>query len=162
MKWTHKSLRKIKKALAPEYSISLPTISRLLQGRDYSLRVNHKRVAGKPSPDRDVQFRYIVRWRQAYLRRQWPDHGVWEQMHQHFADDPDMEHLILDSTVIRAHPCAAGASKKRWSGRSSPGTQSGWFQHQNSRQRRWTGQPVAVHPHDGTTTRHHPSRSPGA
>lgn len=27
--------------------------------------------------------------------------------------DPDLEWLILDSTVIRAHPCAAGAKKKR-------------------------------------------------
>lgn len=72
LKWTHKSLRKIQKALTAEYSVSLPTISRLLQSRDYSLRVNHKRVAGKQSPYRDKQFRYIVRWRQAYLRRQWP------------------------------------------------------------------------------------------
>jgi hypothetical protein len=29
-------------------------------------------VAGKQSPDRDQQFRYIGRWRQAYLRRHWP------------------------------------------------------------------------------------------
>ena len=72
LKWTHKSLRKIQKALASEYGVSLPTISRLLQAQDYSLRVNHKRLAGKPSPDRDKQFRYLVRWRQAYLRRQWP------------------------------------------------------------------------------------------
>jgi transposase len=33
-------------------------------------------------------------------------------MHQHFAEDPDMEKLILDSSVVRAHPCAAGAGKK--------------------------------------------------
>ena len=33
-------------------------------------------------------------------------------MHQHLVDDPDMEHLIIDSTIVRAHPCAAGASKK--------------------------------------------------
>lgn len=72
LKWTHKSLRKIQKALGTEHPVSLPTISRLLQGRDYSLRVNHKRVAGKQSPHRDEQFRYIGRWRQAYLRRQWP------------------------------------------------------------------------------------------
>lgn len=72
LKWTHKSLRKIQTALRPAYPVSLPTISRLLQGRDYSLRVNHKRVAGKQSPHRDEQFRYIVRWRQAYLRRRWP------------------------------------------------------------------------------------------
>ena len=37
------------------------------------------------------------------------DNGIWERMHQHFADDPDMECLILDSTVARAHPSAAGA-----------------------------------------------------
>jgi hypothetical protein len=30
----------------------------------------------------------------------------------HFADDPDMEYIMLDSTVVRAHPCAVGAPKK--------------------------------------------------
>lgn len=30
-------------------------------------------------------------------------------MHPQWAEDPDMEHLLLDSTVIRAHPYAAGA-----------------------------------------------------
>lgn len=73
LKWTHKSLRKIKTALDNEgYAISPPTISRLLQAGDYSLQVNHKRVAGKQSLGRDEQFRYLVRWRQAYLRRGWP------------------------------------------------------------------------------------------
>ena len=52
-------------------------------------------------------------WNSHYKRfARWCDHEIWENMHQHFADDPDMENLILDSTVVRAHPCAAGASKK--------------------------------------------------
>ena len=73
LKWTHKSLRKIQTALDKEgYSISPPTISRLLQESDYSLQVNRKRISGKQSPGRDAQFRYIVRWRQAYLLRGWP------------------------------------------------------------------------------------------
>lgn len=72
LKWTHKSLRKIQAALATTYAVSLPTISRLLQARKYSLRVNHKRLASKPSPQRDQQFRYLVRFRQAYVRHHWP------------------------------------------------------------------------------------------
>jgi hypothetical protein len=73
LKWTHKSLRKIQQGLDDEgFAVSLPTISRLLRERDYSLRVNHKRVAGKQCPERDQQFAYIIRWRKAYLRRQWP------------------------------------------------------------------------------------------
>ena len=33
-------------------------------------------------------------------------------MDQHFADDPEMENVLLDSSVVGFHPCAAGASKK--------------------------------------------------
>ena len=43
----------------------------------------------------------------------WCDKRIWERMHQYFVQDPDMEHVIIDSTVVRAHPCAAGSSKKR-------------------------------------------------
>ncbi len=39
----------------------------------------------------------------------WCKQGIWEAMLAHFASDPDLECLLLDSTIIRAHPCAAGA-----------------------------------------------------
>jgi transposase len=53
-------------------------------------------------------------WNSIYKRfARWSEYEVWAQMHHHFVDDPDMEYLILDSTIVRAHPCAAGASKKK-------------------------------------------------
>jgi len=43
----------------------------------------------------------------------WKHNGVWERMYQHFIQEPDMESLLIDSTIVRAHPCAAGASSKK-------------------------------------------------
>lgn len=39
--------------------------------------------------------------------------------HQHFTNDPDKENILLDSTVVRAHPCAAGALSKKAVGRKT-------------------------------------------
>jgi len=53
------------------------------------------------------------KWNTIYKRFvRWCEHGVWQRMFEHFADDPDMENGMIDSTIVRAHPCAAGAQKK--------------------------------------------------
>jgi hypothetical protein len=41
------------------------------------------------------------------------DKGVWDAMHAHFANDPDMESIMIDGTIVRAHACAAGAPQKQ-------------------------------------------------
>lgn len=38
----------------------------------------------------------------------WSGKGVWQAMMAHFAEDADGEWIMLDSTITRAHPCAAG------------------------------------------------------
>ena len=50
------------------------------------------------------------RWNSVYRRfRRWGRHRIWEKMLAFFSDDADVKKLMGDSTVVRAHACAAGA-----------------------------------------------------
>ena len=53
-------------------------------------------------------------WNAVYKRfARWSELKVFEQLFAHFSQDRDMEYLLLDSTIVRAHACAAGAQKNR-------------------------------------------------
>src|SRR5690242_2647097 len=98
-------------------------------------------IAKTGAPWRDLPERF-GNWNAVWRRfDRWAKKGTWRTVFEAL-QDPDLEWLILDSTIIRAHPHAAGAKKKptgpggkasrRWagagagSGRRSTRGSAGW------------------------------------
>lgn len=72
LKWTHRSLRKLCKALRRlGLKVSPPTVARVMAQRGFSLRTCRKQRAGIRHPDRDRQFRFLVRLRRLYITHGW-------------------------------------------------------------------------------------------
>lgn len=60
-------------------------------------------------------------WNSVYKRFcRWDNFDIWRRMFEYFVEYPDMEHLLIDSTIIRAHPCSAGATKKTAVNKNKP------------------------------------------
>jgi transposase len=50
-------------------------------------------------------------WRAVHRRfKRWVDLGIWEQLMQ-YVIDKDLESVMIDATIVRAHACSAGYSK---------------------------------------------------
>lgn len=67
-------------------------------------------IARSGAPWRDLPERY-GNWNSVFKRfNRWSKKGVWERIFQEL-QDPDLDWVMIDSTVVRAHQHAAGQKK---------------------------------------------------
>jgi transposase len=65
---------------------------------------------GSPWRDLPAEFGH---WHRTYVRfSRWREKGVFEHVARVLRSDADLEHLFIDSTIVRAHQHSAGAQKK--------------------------------------------------
>lgn len=73
MRWSHKTPRKAAEELESEgIKVSENTVSRLLKGLGFHLRVNHKKISNGSPFDRDEQFKYIIQLRKEFSEESLP------------------------------------------------------------------------------------------
>jgi len=76
-------------------------------------------IARTGAPWRDLPERFGD-WNTTFQRfNRWAKSGVWARVMEALGGDADLEHLLIDSTVIRAHQHSAGAEKKGATRRSA-------------------------------------------
>ncbi len=77
---------------------------------------------GAPWRDLPAEF---GEWNSVFRRfSRWAKRGVWSRILEQVSQDPDLESLIIDATIIRAHQHAAGGKggfKRRRSGARAGG-----------------------------------------
>lgn len=95
-------------------------------------------------PWRDLPERFGV-WKAVHTRfSRWAERGVWEKVFKHLATDADHEYAMIDSTMVRAHPHSAGATKKKTAITPSGEAKADSARKSTRRSMRWATQSVFV------------------
>ena len=65
---------------------------------------------------RELDERY-GNWNSIYKRfNAWSKKGIWSKLLEFCSEDPDLEYVMVDATIVRAHACAAGYGKQNTEG----------------------------------------------
>jgi len=65
------------------------------------------------APWRDLPERY-GHWKNVHRRfSRWSSTGVFDKIFQLLSEDADMEFLLMDGTIVKAHQHSSGAKKKK-------------------------------------------------
>ena len=101
-------------------------------------------IARTGSPWRDLPAEF-GRWHTVYIRfSRWRSKGAWQRVANALAGETEIEHILIDSTIVRAHQHSAGALKKRaTSARTFPRR----TEHQAASGGGFEGSPVATDRH---------------
>ncbi len=76
-------------------------------------------IAKTGVPWRDLPERF-GKWNSVFPRfNRWCKREVWQRVLEALGGDADLEHLLLDSTIVRAHQHASGAKGGRAAKRSA-------------------------------------------
>ncbi len=69
-------------------------------------------IARTGSPWRDLPAEF-GRWHTVYIRfSRWRSKGIWQLVVNALAGHTEIEHVMIDSTIVRAHQHSAGSTKK--------------------------------------------------
>lgn len=92
----------------------LQTISSIRTGNENKLRIFIESIWFMARSG--CQWRLLPKeygsWRAIHRRfKHWSDKGVWDKLFTSFTNVADMESVIMDATIARAHACSAGYKK---------------------------------------------------
>jgi transposase len=60
---------------------------------------------------------YYGKWNSVFRRfNNWSKKTIWDDLLEFCAEDPDLENIVIDSTLVRAHACASGYGEQEIEG----------------------------------------------